>query len=353
MNCKTILLLILLAHTIYLKSQQKETYKKSALQLDSFLFASNAPLNIHVKSDFRQLKKTKAQPKYQKAKVKIHINDSIKFSYKAKIKARGNNRRETCIFQPLLLNFKKSSKKKNKMKYSKFKMVVPCMENKISEKQLLKEFLCYKIYSALFQTSFKVRLLEAKFTDVGYENPRKYKSYAFLIENEKMMLNRLNCIAEENESLSQIHIDQNNIMHLAMFQFMIGNFDWAVPTQQNLKLARPQNQLDIVYAIPYDFDYCGLVNANYAIPNEKLGIGSVKQRIYLGECKNEDKFKPIIEFYNKNKSVIINEIISFQHLSEKEKHRIIKYIEEFYEIMNSEKFYKRHILKNCKEIRKD
>lgn len=237
------------------------------------------------------------------------------------------------------------------MQFSKFKMVVPCMDNKSSEKYLLKEYLCYKIYSALFQNSFKVRLLRAKFIDNGYKESKKTKTIAILIENEKMMLDRLECISEENKKLTQVHINQKNMMRLAMFQFMIGNFDWAIPTQQNLKLIRPLNYLDEVYAVPYDFDYCGLVNARYAIPNEKLGISSVKQRIYIGECKNEDQFKPIIDFFNKKKSVITTNIVTFKHLDEKEKNLMIKYIEDFYKIINSEKFHKRHILKNCKKIK--
>ena len=83
-----------------------------------------------------------------------------------------------------------------------------------------------------------------------------------------------------------------------------------------------------------------------------MGIVSVKQRIYLGECKNEKQFNPIINYFNKNKSVIINEINTFKYIDEKERNKMVKYIEEFFETINSDKFYKRHILKNCKQIKK-
>ena len=164
-----------------------------------------------------------------------------------------------------------------------------------------------------------------------------------------MMAERLDARLDKTKKFTQVHINQEQIMELAMFQFMIGNFDWAVPTQQNLKLIRPQNNSDEIYAIPYDFDYCGLVNANYALPNEELGIRSVTQRLYLGECKPISSFLPVLDKFKKHKTMFYKVINNFKYLNENDKHRMIKYLDQFYKLAESKSFYN-SIKRTCKKI---
>jgi hypothetical protein len=131
---------------------------------------------------------------------------------------------------------------------------------------------------------------------------------------------------------------------------MIGNFDWAVPTQQNLILVRDSLRITDVFAIPYDFDYCGLVNADYAIPAEALGIRTVSERIYLGECRPREEFDPIIQYFESKRQSLFQVISDFDLLSENEKRQMHKYLEQFYDIIQARGFYNNVILANCKKI---
>jgi hypothetical protein len=313
------------------------------------LFSNNTPLEISIKSDFKRLKRKKMEGNYQQAEITYKIEDAI-ITQKVKIKPRGKNRRANCIFPPIAIKQIKPDSNKIQPMFYKTKLVLHCKQSKTFEKYVLKEYLCYKLYATLSNYSFKVRLINLTLIDTGFKSPKKSQSYAFVIEPHQLLVERLDAKVEKNEQLTQKSIFQMQIMELAMFQFMIGNFDWAIPTQQNIKLVRPKKSPQKIYAIPYDFDYCGLVNASYAVPNEEIGIGSVRERIYLGECKTEKELESVIEkFINLQKQfkAIVNE---FKYLNINDKKLIIKYIDGFYKIIESGKFYKKYHLKRCKKI---
>ena len=77
---------------------------------------------------------------------------------------------------------------------------------------------------------------------------------------------------------------------VALFEYMIGNTDWAVTVSHNTRLMLSKDDtLSKPYVVPYDFDYSGLVNTYYSIPDEKLEIETVTQRVYRGypeQCRN-------------------------------------------------------------------
>jgi len=351
-NLKVIILLWFIPLVAFSQTESEGKSVIDTLSFDYELFDNEKPLRLTLKSDFRKFRKEKFVGKYQPAELSYQLIDT-QITHKIKIKARGKNRKENCFFPPISLNLKKVPENGKNLRFYKLKMVVHCKVNKIYEKYLLKEYLCYKLYSSFSDKSFKVRLLEVKYIDIGFKKPKETKMYAFLIEDQKIMAERLSARLDKNMKFSQTLINQQQIMELAMFQFMIGNFDWAVPTQQNIKLIRPHNNPNEIYAIPYDFDYCGLVNANYAIPSEALGINSVRQRIYLGECKPLGEFLPVIEKFKKHKDKFYGLIESFEYLSVNDKKLMIKYLDKYYGLLDLKGFYSNYIKRTCKKIKAD
>ena len=69
---------------------------------------------------------------------------------------------------------------------------------------------------------------------------------------------------------------------------MIGNTDWSVPNQHNCKVLSGMNieHSDLGTIVPYDFDYSGLVDADYAVPYEGLALESVRERRYRRNLQN-------------------------------------------------------------------
>ena len=71
------------------------------------LFNSNDIIKLTIESDFKNLIKRKFRGEYQPAILKYYLNDTIVARREIKIKTRGNMRRSTCYFPPLMLNFPK------------------------------------------------------------------------------------------------------------------------------------------------------------------------------------------------------------------------------------------------------
>ncbi len=71
---------------------------------------------------------------------------------------------------------------------------------------------------------------------------------------------------------------------LAIFNYMVTNWDWSIPGQHNVEVIKPlsYNPDGLGVAVPYDFDLTGVVNADYAIPPPDLGIENVRQPIFNG-----------------------------------------------------------------------
>jgi hypothetical protein len=313
-------------------------------------FSSDKPLRFTLISNFRNFQKEKAKGEYQQAELIYFQGDSNEIRRQVKIKPRGKNRLENCYFPPIKIAFK-SSEPGQKQAFNALKMVVKCRDLPKYQNYLLKEFLCYKLYNVLTDTCFNVRLVDFTYVDTGRKKPEQLKMFAFLIEDDKMLANRYNMKLEKQEKLTQRSISQFQIMRLAMFQFMIGNYDWAVPIQQNVRILESREIKRKFFVVPYDFDYSGLVGAEYAIPSELLGIRSVYERIYLGECKPEELFAPIIKLFDLKRDAFYKTILDFEYLDKAQKEQMIRYLEEFYGLIHQKEFYNKSIRKTCKEIK--
>ena len=90
----------------------------------------------------------------------------------------------------------------------------------------------------------------------------------------------------------------------AMFQYMISNMDWSVPMLHNVKLLQYDNGHKMT-PIPYDFDFSGLVDAPYAIPNPDLDITDVKHRVYMGTKMNAETLHATTTLYFAKKDDIL------------------------------------------------
>ncbi|HYJ63029.1 MAG TPA: hypothetical protein VEV62_04755, partial [Parafilimonas sp.] len=104
----------------------------------------------------------------------------------------------------------------------------------------------------------------------------------------------------------------------------------------NIKLMVPKNDtLAKPYPVPYDFDFCGLVNAPYAIPDEKADIQNVTQRFYMGFPRTMEELEMILSAFKEKKESIILEIKNFNLLSDKTEKKVLGYLEEFYQVTDN------------------
>jgi len=317
------------------------------LNQDFGLFTNNEVLHLTLRFDMTQYTRKKPKDEYMDAILTYHINKTDSINKDIRLKSRGEMRNGYCSFPPIRLNFKNAGfKKADLSQIEKIKLVTHCQYG--NEEYLFKEFLIYKLFNVLTDTSFRVRLV-----NIEYINTRKkskpVNTYAFFIEPVEMLAERVNATVVSSVNLTQKNIVPQMMDRLAIFNYMIGNTDWSVPNQHNCKVlsALSFNTSGLGMVVPYDFDYSGLVDADYAIPYEPLGLSSVRERRYVGICRTEDVFTNAVKEFLTNKEAFYKVINNFQLLDEKEKTKMIHYLDSFYEDFDDHNTIVKNILSGC------
>ena len=214
-------------------------------------------------------------------------------------------------------------------KIDKIKMVTHC--NSGNEEYLFKEYLVYKLYNVLTDYSFKVRLVKVDYISTA-KNQKIIRSYAFLIEPLDMLAERTRSLPIESLTLAQQSIIPEMMDRVNIFSYMIGNTDWSIGGQHNVKILSviSPDHPGLGGIVPYDFDYAGLVNTHYALPTEGLGLESVRQRRFLGYCRSVEQYTEALIEFKDNKAEFYRIINNFSYLNQKEKKYMISYLDEFY-----------------------
>jgi hypothetical protein len=332
---------------------QNDTIDISGLIADrrTSLFDSDDIMELSLEFDVTRLSRTKHQNDNQEAVMTYYIPGKDTVTRVVRVRARGEFRRNYCDFPPIRLDLRKNEMTGDDLfdQINRIKLVTHC--NAGGSDYIMREYLVYRIYNLLTDFSFRVRLLKINYINVRRPQ-RPIIEYAFLIEPVEFLAARTRTIEVLSPRLNQKLIIPEHMDRMAIFNLMIGNYDWSVPGQHNLViLSRPlseQSNLGIV--VPYDFDYCGLVNTNYAIPPETLPIKSVRERMYRGICRSEEEFRKGLNLFLEKKEEIYKIINEFPYLSERSKRDMINYLSTFYRDLENRNNILHLMLRNCVDL---
>jgi len=319
---------------------------------EDILFSSDSLLGVVIISDLKSVTcDVKEEREYHDASLLYKTENGTEQHIPIKIKTRGNFRRNkaNCDFPPLKIKFPNNENEGTIFENNKsLKLVTHCKTyNKNFEQTLLQEYLVYKLYNIISEKSFKVRLLKIKYLDaLGIKEP--VEKFGFVIENEEAMAERLCGNAINLQQYKQSDIEQKSMITFSIFQYLIGNTDWSVPALHNVKLLYKQGQP--IYAIPYDFDWAGIVNCAYAEPDALLGISSVRERIYRGFQYERQDYQASIDLFKAKKDQIYALYTNFEYLSHKQKKLSIDYLDSFYKILDNENLIKAYLIKNARNL---
>ncbi|MFZ0471291.1 MAG: hypothetical protein WAL94_01625 [Bacteroidales bacterium] len=317
------------------------------------LFENEAPLEISLQFNLSTYLRAKPKEEYMKGTITFHPGKADSMTRDIKLRTRGIFRNVECYYAPLELNFKNAHFGYSDLdSIRKLKLVPQCKPDAESEKNVLIEYLIYKMFSAMTDTSFRVRLLTINYIDS--ENKKKpFKQFGFFIEPVHMLAGRTNSVEIESPALNQKTIFPRMIDRIAIFNYMIGNFDWAVPNQHNIKVFKPL-VFDTVYlaaAVPYDFDFTGLVDAEYAVPDDQItGTTSIRERIFLGVCRDREVYQKDLEEFLEKKDEFYRMINEFPYLNARQKKNMIYYLDTFYEMCTGKQKILNVFLKSCKNF---
>ncbi len=309
-------------------------------------FTDDQIIEMDLKTNLRALQREKGDDVFQDGSVKMKFPDGTEVSQAITVGARGKSRRDICRIPPMMLNFRTPGTPLQNL--GKLKLVISCGARSGDEELLLKEFLIYKIYNLLEDKSFRVRLLNLNFEDEA-EKIKPYTQYAFLIEDDAEMARRNGCKKKDHPMYLTESTDRELMTMVAIFEYFIGNTDWSVPNGHNVKLIfKRDNDAALPFPIPYDFDYCGLVNASYAVPNEVIGTEKVTERVYRGFPRTLEEIQTILSVYKNKKDSIYSLINNFELLSERVRKEMTRYLDEFYESIEKESNVKSIFVDNAR-----
>jgi hypothetical protein len=310
-------------------------------------FDSEELLEMNLVFDLRGFTRTKNIPdKEFEASLTVITPEKETLTQDIKLRARGKMRRKFCSFPPIMLKIK-NNKDNSVFAKGNLKLVTHCNQTANFESYLLKEYVAYKLYNLVTPYSFKTRLVKVNYTDIN--NPKtSYTEYGFLIENEDELAARNNSTIVENPHISQSHMDEYEMARVAFFNYMIGNTDWSVQEQHNVKVLR-SNDPTVNKGIPvtYDFDYSGFVNTSYASPSDKIPITYVTDRYFKGTCFSEDLLKAVINEFEAMHPSFLEAINEFSYLSKNQKKIATIYINGFYKLYRREESLIGDINRTC------
>jgi hypothetical protein len=318
--------------------------------VDVRLFQSDELLRITLRLDINRLERYKAVEEAQNAEITYYNTQTDSVHKTIQMKARGNIRKVICDFPPVSLNFRlKDSLEGVFTGIDRIKMVSYCKRG--YQEEILREYLIYKLYNVLTDYSFKVRLLEVTFINT-HRKSKPIKEYCFLLEPLKLLEQRKKIMEVNSEKLTQNNIKPECMDRVAIFNYMIGNTDWSVPIQHNVKIFSQLNfdGNSLGVAIPFDFDYSGLVDAEYAVPFVALPIKSVRERLYLGICRSKSEIQNSLRDFVAKKEEFYRIIQEFPYLSEKSKKQMISYLDGFYSRFDKKNNIINDVLSTCIQL---
>ena len=303
----------------------------SAQEVVPPLFASNEILELRIEANFNKIhKERKAKSKAYPATLRMVDADGTEQELGLKIKTRGIFRlkRSTCPDPPLRLDFPKSELEGTVFDgQNKLKLVTHCRDRDDYEQNTLQEYLIYRTYNLLSDKSFRVRLARITYVD-SRGNDDDMVRYGFLIEDEDAMASRIGGkIVKAREAPWSLLSDEESAL-VSVFQYMVGNTDWSLQFFHNIKLV--QLATGAYVPVPYDFDWAGLVEAPYAVPNSQFGTRSVRDRVYRGFCRPAVDFGLIYAQFQEDREAILSLFADQRGLSRRNRERSARYLGGFF-----------------------
>jgi len=316
------------------------------------LFQDNATLEVTIEAPLTTLVRKRPKDDYLPGVVRYTTSDGSTVDLDLEIRTRGHFRHDNCDYPPLRLNFKKSQTKGTLFdKQDKLKLVIHCKRSERFEQMVLREYLAYRILNVLMDMSFRVRLLSVKYINTEKDNDGQVR-YAFLIEHKNRLAKRydLKDLEIDRTSVSSIQADQLNLTSL--FEFLIGNTDFSpiagAPNSEcchNYVLFEKKD--NPIFAIPYDFDQSGFVDAPYAVPNPNFRIRSVRQRHYRGRCVNNGHVEASLQKFRDTRAAIYALLNEQEGLKPRTRNRLVDYIDDFYDLIDDPKAVEKKIISSC------
>jgi hypothetical protein len=317
------------------------------------LFQDHGPLTIRIEADFKSLRGDRGDNEDQREGRLIVIeDDGTETTLPLKIRTRGKFRlqRSTCAFPPLRLNVPKGRVQGTLLEgQDKLKLVTHCRDRDEFEQNTLEEYLIYRFYNLLTPSSFQVRLARITYLDTeGRDDTRE--RWGFLIESEAAVADRLggSLVPDDGQMVHPARMRGEDTGRVTLFQYLVGNTDFSMYYGHNVVAVETEGSR--VIPVPYDFDFAGVVDAQYAKPAPELNIRSVRQRVYRGVCRPDVDHAAMYALLLGHRDEITALVRSQVGLSEEGRREILEYLDEAWTTFERPDDARRRVEESCRPV---
>lgn len=329
---KTFLILSFLTLHLALFSQEKGVPEKISL-LDRM--QQQELLSLEITTNINALFADWRTQNYHWGKAKLTFTDGEEVEERINVKVRGKYRSKNCKNPPIKIKYSnKSLKERNFKKLNEYKLVYPCKSTKEYQRYVMKEYLIYKLYNELTLNSLRVQLVDLTLTD-SLSGQSNHQFKGFLIEHWEELIYRMEAVMSDLDCMPSENLNQHHYTIFQLFQYLIGNTDWVIPSCKNAEIIATQDGEAI--PVPYDFDFSGMVDAAYAVSDAGLGLTDITQRYFKGEQKSMEELAPILKLFQEKRRSFTEIIEGFEYLPKKDRKNMIKYLNSFYRILDKPK----------------
>ena len=293
-------------------------------------------LEVTLQFDCKQLIRQKEKQEKMPATLTYQNSNGESVTRSIQVKSRGRSRLQVCSFPPLKLDFNKEELIQAGFlaDADQLKLVTHCSNAGLTDRQVLKEWLVYKLYNIINEKSYNTQLLRIKYLD---KNGALYADeYAFLIEPTEALAARIDCQKSERVIESSSELESPVYNQMLLFEYMIGNVDWDIRSRHNIAVLK-SNKGGFRVAVPYDFDYSGIVSAFYAVADKRVGQKYLGERALFYAFSDEPAFQTAIQYFLAKEEAIFDACDNFTLLDEKDRAAVIKYLKSFYDLVKAPK----------------
>ena len=313
------------------------------------LFQSSDPLSFTLTADFRTVNKERdpASTRRFPAVLRIVGGDGQGRSIPVKLRTRGHFRlmARNCSFVPLRVEFPRQEVEGTVFEGAgSLKLGTHCESDQEYEQYTLREYLAYRIFNLLTPRSFRARLAKATHVDSTSGKTLAIR-YAMFIESEGDVARRLEGRIVPLPRTLFRNLDAETLTLMMLFEYLIGNTDFSIFALHNVRLV--QDQARVLYPIPYDFDLSGVVNARYAVPDRKLHIETVRDRLYRGPCRTGEDLRPFLAAFRAKKADVMATVDAVPDLDQDSRRKTREYLEDFYRTIDRSGSVKSQLIDKC------
>ena len=317
----------------------------------SRLFLESVPLTLRLETDLHALTRDRGTER-KSHPAALHFGPpgggaADTGTVAVKLKTRGIFRLKTCAFPPIRLDL--PSHKVEGTPFAgedRLKLVTHCKGDRLYERNLLREYALYRAFNTVTDSSFRVRLAHMTYIDSARHDT--IMRYGYLIESEAALGRRISASPLAADNLYDPIMDPSYMTLVAVFQYLIGNTDWSVYKRHNIAIFQQLAEPRPLFAVPYDFDFAGAVNAPYATPPEQLSIQSVRQRVYRGFCQPDSVLAPVLARFRGAKDSLYAAVRAVPDLPERDARDVLEYFDDFYKLLDNQGSVNREFVRGCR-----